>query len=315
MVGSGLKKLAAEHGMKIAHGVAYGNFHGYACTLSEGAGWKRIAVATQFPDFARQEALREELGQYNLTRDYRVQGLLFEGKSIVITFQDNPGTMEKIRAFADWFFPKLWHYSATRSGACAHCGNEVSESDRWRLISGTAYPMHDICAQQVRSELEQESDDRRLTDTGSYASGFFGALLGAVVGSVLWAIVLNFGFVASIIGFVIGWLAEKGYRLCRGRQGKGKLAILIIVTILGVLLGNLGADIIAIVQMINAGELPGLGYGDIFWMFIVLLTDSEYITATLSNIGLGLLFAFLGIYSLLKRTKNEVSSPQMVDLN
>ena len=36
MIGSGLKKLASENGMKVARGVAYGALRGYAATLSEG---------------------------------------------------------------------------------------------------------------------------------------------------------------------------------------------------------------------------------------------------------------------------------------
>ena len=36
MIGSGLKKLANENGMKVAHGVAYGSLRSYAATLSEG---------------------------------------------------------------------------------------------------------------------------------------------------------------------------------------------------------------------------------------------------------------------------------------
>ena len=50
MIGSGLKKLAEENGMTVAHGVAYGNLGGFSATFSEGAGWKRIDFATRFLD-------------------------------------------------------------------------------------------------------------------------------------------------------------------------------------------------------------------------------------------------------------------------
>ena len=50
MVGSGLKKLAKEHNMKVSSGVAYGSLGGYNATMSEGSGWKQIVFATLFPD-------------------------------------------------------------------------------------------------------------------------------------------------------------------------------------------------------------------------------------------------------------------------
>ncbi len=38
MIGSALKKFAAENGLTVSDGLARGNYQGYAITLSEGAG-------------------------------------------------------------------------------------------------------------------------------------------------------------------------------------------------------------------------------------------------------------------------------------
>ena len=57
MIGSGLKKLAKTHGMTVANGIAYGSLMGYATTFSEGAGYKSIAIATNFPEAGQQERL------------------------------------------------------------------------------------------------------------------------------------------------------------------------------------------------------------------------------------------------------------------
>lgn len=46
MIGIGLKKLASENNMTVASGVAYGDLHGYAATLSEGAGYKLLVITT-----------------------------------------------------------------------------------------------------------------------------------------------------------------------------------------------------------------------------------------------------------------------------
>ena len=68
MIGSGLKKLANEYGMKVASGVAYGSLGGYAATLSEGSGYKQIIFSVQFPDLANRSKLADYLQTLNLKK-------------------------------------------------------------------------------------------------------------------------------------------------------------------------------------------------------------------------------------------------------
>lgn len=315
MVGSGLKKLARKHGMEVSAGVAYGSLMGYASTLSEGSGWKRIDISTQFADPDQRTALQEAVNSVNISREYRVRDLVINHRSVNIIFLDNPGTMKKIEAFIDWFYPLLAQHGAARANVCPECGGDVT-SGGWYLVDGVAHCFHESCAGQVQQAISQENQQRQEADDGSYAQGFLGALLGALLGSVLWALLLFSGYVASILGFVIGWLAEKGYRLFHGRQGKGKVAILIVVIILGVLIGTLAADGISLAQMIDAGELPGYGYGDIPSLILYLLAeDAEYVGAIFANSALGLLFALLGVFALLRKAGKEVSGMKFKKLS
>lgn len=314
MIGSGLKKLAKEHGMNVDKGVAYGSLGGFCATMSEGAGFKRITFATMIQDPVKKENLMRALDGRNLKKEFRVTELRTSKHFIMVVFHDDPGTMKKIYAFLDLFLPLLAEAEAIGIEICPECGFEVS-GGCWKLIDDTAYYMHQGCADKVCRDIAAEDESRREEDTGNYFTGFVGALLGSVIGAVVWAVILYFGYVASLVGLAIGWLAEKGYNLLKGKQGKGKIAILIITIIIGVLLGNFGADVITLVQMMGAGELPGLTYGDIpLLMLVVLLEDSAYLTATLSNIGLGLLFAGLGVWGLLRRANSEVADTKIVDL-
>ena len=150
---------------------------------------------------------------------------------------------------------------------------------------------------------------------GSYLSGVLGAFLGALVGSVIWALVLLAGYVASIVGLAIGFLAKLGYDLLKGKQGKGKIVILILAVFFGVVFGTLAADAIDLARMIGSGELPDFVMGDIPSLILFLLVeDPEYMGAVLSNCGMGLLFAALGVFGLLRKTKKEVSSIRVIDL-
>lgn len=313
MIGSGLKKLAQENGMKVAKGVAYGNLQGFAATMSEGSGYKQIFFSTKFTDFVQQEQLLNAVNQVNIQRTYRVQSLNVAPNGIRVVFMDNPGTMKKINEFLTWFIPLLRQYGATPVNICTECGCDVSNG-RWLMVDGVAYHMHDACAEKTKREIVGAEQVEKEQRTGSYTMGILGAFLGAAIGAVVWALVLNMGYVASLVGLLIGWLAEKGYTLLKGKQGKAKVAILILAIIFGVVLGTFAADFITLAGMINGGELVAT-YGDIPTIIIYLLSvDSEYLTGTLSNVGMGLLFAGLGVFALLKKTNAEVSDTKIVDL-
>ena len=315
MIGSGLKKLAAEQGMTVAHGVAYGSYQGFALTICEGNGWKSLEFATRFADPATSDALESKLNTVDLKRTYRVQSLVIGQRSIAVVFQDNPGTMKKIREFLDWFMPMVEESGASKVNVCNECGLETMGDDSWVLIDGVAHHMHAACKEKVRQELAAEEQERMEEEGGSYLTGFLGAAVGALLGAVAWALVMMLGYVTSLVGLLIGFLAEKGYNLAKGKQGKGKIVVLIIVIILGVLLGTLAADAISLAQMIGSGELPEFTYGDIPTLILFLLiNDGEYLTATASNVGMGLLFAALGVFGLLRKTKKEVTGIRVIDL-
>ena len=313
MIGSGLKKLAKANSMNVAGGVAYGSLHGYSTTLSEGAGYKQIVISTRFPDVEKLNQLQSAVNGRNIARELRIQNLSFAPNGVSVIFTDNPGTMKKIEEFIAWFYPLLDQAGATGANVCAECGMEAVVGS-WKLIGGVALYMHDACAQRVARDIDAEYETLREESTGSYGLGLVGALLGAALGAVVWALILLSGFVASIVGLLIGWLADKGYDLLKGKQGKGKIVILIIAVIFGVVAGTLAADAISLAQMIDAGEMLGWEMGDIPHIMLMLFEDSGYVTATLSNVGMGLLFAAIGVFSLLHKTNKAVSKAKVIDL-
>lgn len=313
MIGSGLKKFAVENGLQVSHGVAYGSLRGYASTLSEGSGYKQIIISTKFSDPVKQQELQAVLNQKNITKEYRLQSLLFAPNGIRIVFADTVGTMKKIAAFVDWFYPLLPEYGASNADFCSECGGQLT-GGAWKMVNGIAFHMHESCAQHLRNEIAAENETRKQEAEGSYGMGLLGALLGSAIGAIVWAFVLLAGYVASLVGLLIGFLAEKGYTLLKGKQGKGKIAILIIAIILGVVLGTFAADAITLVQMINNQELD-IAYGDIPAMILLVFSnDAQYRSGTLSNILIGLLFAGLGVFALLRKTGKEVADTKFIDL-
>lgn len=246
MIGSGLKKLAAEKGMTVAHGVAYGAYQGFALTMSEGNGWKALEFATRFSEPAAADELERKLNEVDMKRTYRVRDLLIGQRSIAIVFLDNPGTMKKIHAFLDWFMPLLEESGAAKVNVCNECGCDTLGDDSWVLIDGVAHHMHAACKEKVKRELAAENQERVEESGGSYLTGALGAAVGALIG---------------------------------------------------------------------AGELGDVTYSDIpTFILFMLMNDGQYLTTTLSNIGMGLLFAGLGVFGLLRKAKKEVSGIRVIDL-
>ncbi len=313
MVGSGLKKLAKEQGMKVAKGVAYGSLRGYGATLSEGKGYKQIVLTTKFPDVEKLNELQAQLNARNITKELRVRNITFAPNGVSIVFNDNPGTIKKITEFLDWFMPMLDETGAQKAEICTECGMPIT-AGTWKLIDGVAFHMHESCAQRRLQAIAQEEQDRKDQDTGSYLKGTLGAFGGALLGAIVWALVLCMGYVASLVGLLMGWLADKGYDLLHGKQGKAKIVILVLAVILGVLVGNVAAVALSLGIGIGDGTLEGFAYGDIPMLMEYLFQDAEYMQTFVGDTVLGLLFAALGVVGVLLQANQAVSGVKVENL-
>ena len=314
MIANGLKKLAKEYNMHVSHGVAYGSLGGFAATMDEGAGYKRICFSLLFTDGSRRSELMDVVNGTELQRSFRVQNLGFGPRSIEIRFSDTIGTMKKIREFLNWFLPLLQQYGASPANICTECGMEIMDGC-WGIVNGTAYHFHNACAERIKQDIAADNVQRAEADRGNYLTGLLGALCGSLLGAIVWALVLSMGYIASIVGLLIGWLAEKGYDLFHGKQGKAKVLILIIAIVLGVLVGTFALDACALFTMIQSGELYGWRISQIPQMILMKLQlDSEYAGGTVKNILTGLLFAALGAFALLRKTGKNVADTKYIDL-
>ncbi len=316
MIGSGLKKFAQANGLSVGSGIGYGVLRGFQVTLSEGSGFKQIVVNTKFPDVEKLNALQATLNSVNLQKDYRVQQLNFTTGGIVIRFLDNPGTMAKIEAFTDWFFPLLTEADAFGADICPECGEAIDSDGVWRMVSDIAGRYHTPCAEKISQELTDEQEAKAQADNGTYISGIVGALIGALLGAVVWALVLSAGYVASIIGLLIAFLADKGYDILKGRQGKGKVVTLIISVVLGVAVGTVLAEFIGLAGLIDEGYfIPEITYANIPEIFFIEMAENaEYSAAVYGNFFQGLLFAAIGVVFFITQAAKKVTPPKMTEL-
>lgn len=309
MIGMGLKKYAQENGLKVDAGVAYGSLKGYAVTMREGENIKQILFATSFSDPAQSEALLALLNSRDLTEEFRVKNLTVAPNGINIVFNDTVGTMKKIEAFLEWFLPLLSQYGASGADVCNECGMQITDGGTWVLKNGAvAFHVHSGCARKIQESTDSENTKRKEERTGSYATGAVGALIGAALGSIVWAIIWAMGYLAALAGLAIGFLANKGYGLLKGKEGKGKIAVLIVAIIVGVLLGTAlgyGADLVI---AMNEESIPMEYFGE---MVTIIMESDEFWGEFALNSGLGILFAALGTFGMLRQESKNVADEKV----
>ena len=315
MIGTGLKKLANENGMKVADGLAYGTFRGYSAAFWDGSGTKTLMLSTSLPDVNAKSEFFSRLGQVNYKKEYRVRELTQMDNGIAVVFNDTVGTLKKMNEFFDFFFPILDACGATKADVCSCCGQPFDGTESWLLINDIPALMHSACRESIESDVRREEAAEKENDTGTYGAGFLGALLGAVAGAIVWALIYMLGRVSVVGGLIIALFAVKGYDILHGRQGKGKIAIVLIMSLLGVVLGTFGGEMIALIKEIAAGTLPGFVYGDAPVMVLTLfINEPEYQSIVLRNLGVGVLLAAVGIYFILQKTHRNLKGQTIKEL-
>lgn len=304
MIGSGLKKFAKENGMKADSVMAYGVLRGYAASMWEGAGYKTINIITEFSDAEKRQALTVALDNDTKRTEFRIGGVTIGASQIRVSFVDDPGTMGRIRSFADWFFPLLDELGATKANICCECGQPIVDEGVWLRMNGPAYYVHKTCINTIQERVSSVNTNRQEEATGSYGIGAIGAALGAVLGAIAWAVVLAAGYIASVVGLLIGFLSTKGYNLLKGKQGKAKIAILIVAVIFGVLLGTAAGTCLQIVRAMNENNIDMQHFAE---MAEYVLQAPEVQSDMAKNVLLGLLFSGLGVFGLLRNEIRNVS--------
>lgn len=143
---------------------------------------------------------------------------------------------------------------------------------------------------------------------GNLLMGIVGALLGGVLGTAVWVLLGLAGYVASIVAMLTTFLSLKGYDLLHGRPGKVRIVTVVLVVVLSVVVGTVGTLGIIIAQ--EYYDLSDLNtfeqkifyaqYPDVFSFAKVIFDDADVQKELVSNIGLGMLFAALGAYSIIR---------------
>ncbi|MBE5786200.1 MAG: hypothetical protein E7324_01520 [Clostridiales bacterium] len=321
MISNGLKKFAEEMNLTVENSVAYGWLKGCLVAFSDGMGFKRLSIYTgplasdgdqAGLSLPSDQVIQKVLGSLSLSNPYKLlvknkdlpaAAAAQEGKAVVMHFQDTIGPMKRIRAFTEEMLPMLAPLCNAR--ACAHCGSPL-DVDALPVLTGegAVLPFHLQCLEDVERKVDAMISEQK---PAPFLLPILGAVSGAIVGAVLWVLVGMLGYIAALVGTVSAFLSFKAYTLLGGKPGKPLLFTLILCMILTVCLGTLGGlvwDIHTLWTENNYAAMTAhLSYTEgqfILDMLPVVWQDEEVRSTIFSDAGLGLFFAALGCYGILR---------------
>lgn len=306
MIKGELLLLAEEYGLKREQGVAYGIINNYAVTFSSGAGNHRMMLATRFESNTDKDALMSIIDRQDLKGLYHIRKLQIAKKVVYISFSDKPGTTEKIHSFIDWFFPLLEQFGASKADICTQCQELIEEDEvHWVLRDGaTAFRMHRSCAEELKETVNTQNQSYQAKANGSLAKGILGMLIGALLGTLLWAVLQLINFYAPIAGMANGWLIVFFYGKMNGSKHKLRIPLMVIVGILSVCLSVTGTYF---VEMLQNGTALSL-------FFQALATEADFLTGVVNKIIVGTIFMGLGIFVSLKSIARNTTNLVVTDL-
>ncbi len=299
-MGSALTKMAEVYSLKEAQGLIYGEIEGFLTTVSDSAIVRKMSISVIMPDDNTKNMVYGALSDPKITNKYYLQTINFTEKFINLEFAKNPGVAKKIDEFIAWYFPLLRNAGVKGASLCPACQQSLEGSVKvYKLINNKAVAYHSTCVAKVTDAIT-ESNEANKAEKANLGRGLVGALLGAIVGAIPWAIVYALGYFVGWLGLIIGVAAFFGYKLFGGRVKKVTVVVLIVAVIVGVLAGEfLGVWIQTAYEFSKQGlEIP---FFDIPGMIIDLLSnDSEAMSNVFKDVALGLVFAALGAYGVIR---------------
>ena len=145
-------------------------------------------------------------------------------------------------------------------------------------------------------------------------TGIVGALLGALLGGVLWVLVSQLGYIAGIVGLVVAVCAVKGFELFGGKLNAAGIIICMVIVVGAIYAANYISYSIYLQQ-----ALDELGYGFSFGDSIRLLPDffseEEIFGAFLRDLVIGYLLtavaSFSVIYGIYRKSNQKFTSKRL----
>lgn len=290
-----LDEIIAKYNLQTQNKINFGTINNFQVCLKVDA-FSALSCVGQISCF-----LDNKIGEINslLKDNAKELGILnykisHDGIFIVVKTFTMKGAVKNLEKSLDFITNKLSELGFDGS-KCPKCGKELVNKKELNYLNpliNTNFSMH-VCEDCYNHILEEENkkEEEYKKSPNNYLKGTLGAFIGALLGGMAWIIVGLFGYVATIIAFLISFLGSYGYDLMKGKKNKIKLLIVSIVSIFVIILSTF------ILYIIVCGS---------FAKFVDFLATSDGLREFLVNLLLALIFGVLGITWSIFQMKKDI---------
>ncbi|MDR2210983.1 MAG: hypothetical protein LBO65_05875 [Spirochaetaceae bacterium] len=187
---------------------------------------------------------------------------------------------------------------------CQLC--ELNTPDGYYKYDNKIVPLCDDCVTKTNAK----KDELKSADFQSYVIGSIGALVGALLGSIVWILIGLLGYYASIGGVAISYASFAGYTKLGGKSNKAAIIIIAISVLIAVVFAELAGLGIEIMKYLKSKDVQ-VSLSELIQIMGELLKEGESIGDMIRSMLLGLLFAGLGSLGLLKNISQAAKEADM----
>ncbi len=197
--------------------------------------------------------------------------------------------------------------------ACSHCGQIMESGEVPVRIKDDVFPMHDNCAEEAIRQQAWLGEPKK----GSLPLGILGAAAAAILGAIPWAVVFAMGYMASLVGILIGFMVSRGYDLTHGRQGRVKIVIVLLFVLLSVALGQVAGGSYQLSEYYDEVQSELKSYEEmmytktealVFYWTEDLWASPQAMQEELGNFGTGVFFALLGCSGMFMQMARDTAA-------
>lgn len=165
---------------------------------------------------------------------------------------------------------------------CIYCNEEGVETHSY--INGIKFPSHELCKQDAINKNEALKE--AVANQPSSPAGYIGAVIGAIIGVIPYAIAVWFGWYVGLLAFITGTASYFGYKKFGGKVKKQTKFLVALISMVVILLSSVALmGIIAIqydvtlAQVLSVSEIQA-----IFW-------ESMAMSALFGGLGVAYVFS------------------------
>ncbi|MBP1919043.1 hypothetical protein [Youngiibacter multivorans] len=293
-----LKELAERLSLQGSGNNIHGDYGGYWFTLYiDQSNMLNLITSVDFDGKGRESDLKDHLE--SIRKPYRLTYRLDGGHAMSMVLPRSMSVKATVEKAMEVLESVTSEFKALGlANSCYNCG----ANGRYHSysIGGISTEICGSCVTGIEEEYRNEKET--LMVSGNYFTGAIGAIIGALLGSVVWLVISYFGFIAALAGFAMAYMSYFGYKILKGKVGPGMPVIIAISVIIAIIFAN----VVEVAMSLVYSDF-GLTFVDALVIAPRALFDNEmfYVVEVWKNIGLGLLFGVMGSYRVIRNSMDE----------